>query len=352
MQCPRSNLSVDFEIFHDVERSTAISDPVNDEIRQGEHQTAGGLILATDVGHAHRIRDIFTKHHLPPPQIVTHKEDQASTLIDGFKVSGDKWIIAVQMISEGVDIPRLRVCVYATTVMTELRFRQAVGRIVRTVPGLSEQTAYFYISADPTHVQYALDIQKERDHALNDVENVLQPAGNGSGDRQSIFTPVMSTADAHGTVLIGDIVSVQEIDEVKRVLERMPGPAFPPGSPLEPLVHFYRAVRATEGASSDGTSPKEAPRPPEPPLYVQRTALRRACQREVGQLVKLQRACRGDDPNTPSGEEFQAIFVHLSERDGGTQANLSVDQLRARLQYLIQWRQQLEARARSTKTPA
>ena len=36
------------------------------------------------------------------------------------------------MVSEGVDIPRLRVLVYLPNALTELAFRQAVGRVVRT----------------------------------------------------------------------------------------------------------------------------------------------------------------------------------------------------------------------------
>ena len=40
------------------------------------------------------------------------------------------------MVSEGVDIPRLRVGVFATTTTTELFFRQAVGRLVRWTPGV------------------------------------------------------------------------------------------------------------------------------------------------------------------------------------------------------------------------
>ena len=39
------------------------------------------------------------------------------------------------MVSEGVDIPRLRVGVYATAAKTPLIFRQIVGRFVRTLAG-------------------------------------------------------------------------------------------------------------------------------------------------------------------------------------------------------------------------
>ena len=41
------------------------------------------------------------------------------------------------MVSEGVDIPRLRVGVYATTARTELFFRQVIGRFIRVTPARS-----------------------------------------------------------------------------------------------------------------------------------------------------------------------------------------------------------------------
>ena len=55
-----------------------------------------------------------------------------------FAAGPTPWLVAVRMVSEGVDIPRLRVGVYATTTTTELFFRQAVGRFVRWTPGRAE----------------------------------------------------------------------------------------------------------------------------------------------------------------------------------------------------------------------
>jgi superfamily II DNA or RNA helicase len=52
------------------------------------------------------------------------------------------------MVSEGVDIPRLRVGVYATNTVTELFFRQAVGRLVRWNARLGRQAAYMFIPDD------------------------------------------------------------------------------------------------------------------------------------------------------------------------------------------------------------
>ena len=51
------------------------------------------------------------------------------------RASATRWIVAVNMVSEGVDIPRLRVGVYATAAKTPLIFRQIVGRFVRTIAG-------------------------------------------------------------------------------------------------------------------------------------------------------------------------------------------------------------------------
>ena len=92
-------------------------------------------------------------------------EDQdASEKIRRFAVHGARWIVAVRMISEGVGIPRLRVGVYATNVQSELFFRQAVGRFVRVISGLDEQSASVYIPADETLVGFARRIKEERDH--------------------------------------------------------------------------------------------------------------------------------------------------------------------------------------------
>ena len=74
------------------------------------------------------------------------------------------------MVSEGVDIPRLRVGVYATNVLTEMYFRQVVGRFVRMQEGLPKpQRAWLYLPKDATLVHYAKRIKAERDHVLEEI---------------------------------------------------------------------------------------------------------------------------------------------------------------------------------------
>jgi hypothetical protein len=74
--------------------------------------------------------------------------------------------VSVLMVSEGVDVPRLRVGVYATTARTELFFRQVVGRFVRRTPQPKEQMSHLFLASDPRLKQLAGQIEEERNHAL------------------------------------------------------------------------------------------------------------------------------------------------------------------------------------------
>ena len=70
------------------------------------------------------------------------------------------------MVSEGVDVPRLRVGVYATTARTELFFRQVVGRFVRRTPAPREQMSHLFLASDPRLKALAAQVEEERNHAL------------------------------------------------------------------------------------------------------------------------------------------------------------------------------------------
>ncbi|GJQ64355.1 MAG: hypothetical protein SCALA702_34080 [Melioribacteraceae bacterium] len=138
-----------------------------DEIRRGEHEDAAGLIITMDQAHAREVGKKLKALTGITPVIVVSEDPKASKKIKEFTADKNKWIIAVKMISEGVDIPRLRVGIFATNIKSELFFRQAVGRFVRMIQGLSSQQAYFYIPKDRILVEYAKQIEMEREHALN-----------------------------------------------------------------------------------------------------------------------------------------------------------------------------------------
>jgi hypothetical protein len=103
-------------------------------------------------------------------------DPSASNTIETFsKHKTQQWLVAVNMVSEGVDIPRLRVGVYATNVLTEMYFRQVVGRFVRMQEGLPKpQRAWLYLPKDATLVHYAKRIKAERDHVLEEIMPSVQ----------------------------------------------------------------------------------------------------------------------------------------------------------------------------------
>lgn len=104
-------------------------------IRLTGHIDAAGLIIAIDQYHARKIAALLKIITNEEPIVAISDEENSSRMIQNFAQTGNtrRWIVAVKMVSEGVDIPRLRVGVYATTVLSELFFRQAVGRLLTSV---------------------------------------------------------------------------------------------------------------------------------------------------------------------------------------------------------------------------
>ena len=135
------------------------------EIRK-THPEAGGLVIATDQEHARGIVKLLKRFHRVDAKLALSDDPKASQVITKFASSDDAWIVAVRMISEGVDIPRLRVGVYATTTVTPMFFRQAVGRIARWTPGQRSQRAYLFLPDDPRLRVHALGIAQSRRHSI------------------------------------------------------------------------------------------------------------------------------------------------------------------------------------------
>lgn len=122
--------------------------------------TAGALIVAASVEHALFIADILQEKIGEASAIVTYLHDDAQTTIREFRSSADKWIISVGMISEGTDIPRLKVCCHLTHVKTELYFRQVLGRILRSNSS-SQEAGYLFMPAEPTLMEFAQRIAED-----------------------------------------------------------------------------------------------------------------------------------------------------------------------------------------------
>ena len=135
-------------------------------VRAAGHPNAGALVIAADGNHARRVAALLREVTGAAPTVVLHTEPAAAKKLQAFTAGRSPWLVAVNMVSEGVDIPRLRVGVYATAAKTPLIFRQIVGRFVRTVPGRPQEPSWLYLPADPVLRDHAAKVETELRHVL------------------------------------------------------------------------------------------------------------------------------------------------------------------------------------------
>lgn len=126
---------------------------------------AGGLVIATDQTAARAYAAILEQISGEAPTVVLSDEAEASGRIEDFSRSERRWMVAVRMVSEGVDVPRLAVGVYATSASTPLFFAQAIGRFVRA--RRRGETASVFLPNVPQLLSLANELERQRDHALD-----------------------------------------------------------------------------------------------------------------------------------------------------------------------------------------
>ncbi|MFT4258723.1 DEAD/DEAH box helicase [Microbacterium sp.] len=126
---------------------------------------AGGLVLATDQSVARAYAKILQGITGRMPTVVLSDDASASERIEKFSAGDERWMVAVRMVSEGVDVPRLAVGVYATSSSTPLFFAQAIGRFVRA--RRRGEAASVFLPNVPVLMGLANELEKQRDHALD-----------------------------------------------------------------------------------------------------------------------------------------------------------------------------------------
>jgi superfamily II DNA or RNA helicase len=133
-------------------------------LRSADIPDAAGLVIATDQRSARAYARLLAELTGEKPVVVVSDDAGASSRITAFAASAQRWLVAVRMVSEGVDIPRLAVGVYATNASTPLFFAQAIGRFVRVRrPG---ETASVFLPSVPSLLGLASEMEAQRDHVL------------------------------------------------------------------------------------------------------------------------------------------------------------------------------------------
>ncbi|MCU1538078.1 MAG: type restriction protein res subunit [Humibacillus sp.] len=130
---------------------------------------AGGLVIASNQTQARAYAALLRSLTGEAPTVVLSDDAGSSQRIEDFGAGDQRWMVAVRMVSEGVDVPRLAVGVYATSTSTPLFFAQAVGRFVRARK--RGETASVFLPSVPVVLDHAARLEEQRDHALDRVKD-------------------------------------------------------------------------------------------------------------------------------------------------------------------------------------
>jgi superfamily II DNA or RNA helicase len=236
------------------------------EVRAGGHPEAGGLVIASDQEHARAIAARLGSVAGEQPELVMSDEPGASRRIADFAASERRWLVSVLMVSEGVDIPRLRVGVYATAARTELFFRQVVGRFIRATPRPRRQMSYLLMPADPRLKALAHEIELERRHALD-----LSPGGEEDEEIEE-GPERRQRGEGFAVLSSGDA----ELDEA--IMSETTLQLFPTDDPA-PAARKAPAVARPAAAASD-------PEPERESAYAARERLRGERRRLVADVAR------------------------------------------------------------------
>lgn len=134
------------------------------QLRDAGMPDAGGMVIASDQTAARAYAGLLATVTGEAPTVVLSDDPGSSDRITEFARGTGRWLVAVRMVSEGVDVPRLAVGVYATSASTPLFFAQAVGRFVRS--RTRGETASIFLPSVPSLLQLASELEAQRNHVL------------------------------------------------------------------------------------------------------------------------------------------------------------------------------------------
>ncbi len=311
------------------------------EVRRGVPD-AGGLVIATDQAAARAYAAVLRRVTGEPPVVVLSDDAGSSQRIEQFATGDQRWMVAVRMVSEGVDVPRLSVGVYATSAATPLYFAQAVGRFVRA--RRRGETASVFLPSVPVLLGLANQMEVERDHALDRP----QPVGEEWTPEDGLLAAAQREEKASGELATGAFEALEAQASFDRVL--FDGGEFGTGAAvgseeeadfigipglLEPdqVTTLLRARQAGQADRRD--RPDRHGRPDASPTAP--AAADPATHREVAALRKELNALVAAWARR-SGQPHGAVHAELRRSGGGGEvARATAEQIRTRIDTLRRW---------------
>lgn len=302
---------------------------------RSEVPRAGGLVIAYRApqakAYARMLKDITGED---PVVVLSEDGPDAKAGIEQYSDGDQRWLVAVRMVSEGVDVPRLTLGVYATKTKTEMFFRQAVGRFVRRQGKDDEQIAMVFAPALSALRIMAAQIEKEIQHELTlEDEELEQALREGSGQKWQeleLFArmPIgASQPTFHGAIHGGLEYTAEENDRAEQLLKKHDFPSSALTS-LRKLVREEMSGQIPLGAVS-----VPVPQQPKKLQGAEDEPLHRKRKRMADELSR-----RSRHATAKLGMEHADAQWRLNQYMGvRKRADASIDQLQKGLQLVEQW---------------
>jgi superfamily II DNA or RNA helicase len=228
------------------------------DIRAAAHPDAAGLLVADSQAHARALAELMQRRLGVDPVVAVSDDAEAAQKINAFTDGRAPWLVAVKMVSEGVDIPRLRVGVYATCTVAPLFFSQVVGRFVRMQKNVKEQTAYLYFPADQRLLEQAQQIYRSVKVGLEQKERREQQERDGEGAAENLFVPISARGEEGAHVFDEQVYTAEEIERARQIQQQMPSARALPESMIAAIGRqqalfggIELAANEDEGESQD-----------------------------------------------------------------------------------------------------
>ncbi|MEB4616336.1 DEAD/DEAH box helicase [Leucobacter sp. M11] len=297
---------------------------------------AGGLVIATDHASARGYAEQLEQLTGEKVALILSDDSGASQRIDDFSKGESRWMVAVRMVSEGVDVPRLAVGVYATSSATPLFFAQAIGRFVRS--RRRGEVASVFIPNVPTLMALASELEKERNHVLDmpgaksewnmeEAEfNAAEQEDRASETLTGEFVYQALSSDAHFDRAVFDGAEFGGYAEVEseEELDFLGFPGLLEPEQVKELLQQRQARQAKRSAQKQGIL-EHAPEKAEPDQALFRT---------LGEQRKLLNSLVGMYSKV-SGEPHGMVHAELRRVCGGPAVGqASVTQLQKRVELL------------------
>ena len=294
---------------------------------------AGGMIIASDQTAARAYAKLLATMTSETPTLVLSDDPGSSARITEFAESTNRWLVAVRMVSEGVDVPRLSVGIYATSASTPLFFAQAVGRFVRSrQPG---ESASIFVPSVPNLLQLASELEAQRNHVLGKPhrESIDDPLDGDpatrtqteKGDTEKSFTSLGADAELDQVIFDGSSFGTATPAGSEEEADYLGIPGLLDADQMRALLHRRQDEQLQKRAAQQTSSAPVGP--PGAPASVHGQL--RELRRELNSLVSI--------AHHRTGKPHGWIHNELRRRCGGPPiAAATSDQLKARIDAMRQ----------------